>query len=406
MLTEYIKNSWDECIRFSPQDDGTLIGMPYPYIVPTKKKSLQEMYYWDTFFTCKGLILSGRSEVAKNCTDDMIFMVNKYGFMPNGNRTYYLTQSQPPFLSMMIRDVFEVYKDIEWLKEAYEALKKEYDFWMKERITDIGLNTFKVNKENIINEDKHYESICRRISYQVPMDDHMEFAQSFLTDCESGWDFNPRTNMKQKQNIYVDLNGNLYLYEKNFAFFAKILGNCEEDLWEEKAEKRKALMNKYLWNGEAFVDYNFIEKTHSDVFSVASFYPLWAGVADAKQAAATVKMLNKIEFEYGVSACCKNDVLGKYQWGYGTGWAPLQYIVIRALDNYGYEADAKRIAKKYIDVTEKMFKETDELWEKYNVFTGNKNTEADYASRPMMGWSAGVYLYAKDYIKNAVGKND
>lgn len=399
VITDFIKNNWDSCIRYSPEDTGTLIGMPYPYIVPSVDEKLQEMYYWDTFFTCKGLIATGREEIAKNCTDDMLYMVNKFGFMPNGNRTYYLTQSQPPFLSMMVNDVFEVYKDIQWLKEAYETLKKEYNFWMRERITPIGLNTFKVNKENITGADKHYESICRRISYKVPMDDHMEFAQCFLTDCESGWDFNPRTNMKQKQSIYVDLNSNLYLYEKNFAYFAKLLENGEEHKWEEAASKRKQLMDKYLWNGSAFVDYNFEEKKHSEVFSAASFYPLWAKAVSEEEAKSTVAQLEKIEFEYGVSACEKNDVPGKYQWGYGTGWAPLQYLVLRALDNYGYKEDAKRIAQKYIDVTEKMFKETGELWEKYNVLTGDNNTEADYKSRLMLGWTAGVYLYAKDYVE-------
>ena len=125
MITEFIKSSWEECIRYNPQDDGTLIGMPYPYIVPCRNDSLQEMYYWDTFFTCKGLVLSGRSDILKNCTDNMLYMVEKYGFMPNGNRTYYLGQSQPPFLSMMVKDTFDIYGDREWLKGAYETLKKE-----------------------------------------------------------------------------------------------------------------------------------------------------------------------------------------------------------------------------------------------------------------------------------------
>ena len=120
-VEEFIENSWDECIRISLEDNGTLIGLPYPYIVPSKDKYLQEMYYWDTFFTCKGLRLSGREELAKNSTDDMLYMVDKYGFMPNGNRTYYLTQSQAPFLSMMVKDVYDTYKDIDWLKNAYNT---------------------------------------------------------------------------------------------------------------------------------------------------------------------------------------------------------------------------------------------------------------------------------------------
>ena len=140
MVTEYIKKSWDSCVRSVPENDGTLIGLPYPYLVPSPKENLQEMYYWDTYFTCKGLFRTGRAELAKHCTDDMLFLVDKYGFMPNGNRTYYLSQSQPPVLSMMVLDVYQHFGDKEWLKSAYEILKKEYHFWMEQRVTPTGLN--------------------------------------------------------------------------------------------------------------------------------------------------------------------------------------------------------------------------------------------------------------------------
>lgn len=401
MLTEFIKNSWDDCIRYKPEDEGTLIGLPYPYIVPTKEADLQEMYYWDTFFTCQGLLLSGRVEVVKNCTDDMLYLVDKYGFMPNGNRTYYLRQSQPPFLSMMVMDVYNTYKDVKWLEQAYNTLKKEYNFWMTKRITPIGLNKFDVMMEGMTQEeaDTHYKSICRRINHTVPAEDHFAFARNFLTDCESGWDFNPRNYNVQSDSIYVDLNCNLYIYEKNFAFWAKILENGEEKQWEDAANRRKELINKYMWDGSSFMDYNFVEEKQGRVFSVASFYPLWAGIADKEQAEKTVAQLGKIEFEYGVAACEKNNVPGEYQWDYPTGWAPLQYIVINALDKYGYKEDALRIAKKYIDVNDKMYKETGTMWEKYHVENGTHNTVKDYKCREMIGWTAGVYMFAKKYLE-------
>lgn len=127
MLEDYIKENWDSCVRYVPEDKGTLIGLPKPYIVPSPDGELQEIYYWDTYFTCKGLILTGRAELAKDCTDDMLFLVDKYGFMPNGNRTYYLSQSQPPFLSLMVMDIFEVYKDKEWLQKSFCSLAL---FWV------------------------------------------------------------------------------------------------------------------------------------------------------------------------------------------------------------------------------------------------------------------------------------
>ena len=399
MLTEFIKNGWDGCVRYFPEDKDTLIGLPYPYIVPTPAGRWNEMYYWDTFFTCKGLLLTEREELVKNCTDNMLYLVDRFGFMPNGNRTYYLSQSQPPFLSMMVKDVYKVYQDKAWLKKAYDTLKKEYHFWMTKRMTPIGLNQFGVNMEYVDEPERHYESICRRIGVKVPMDDHREFAENFLADCESGWDFTPRLFMQQKNSAYVDLNSNLYVYEKNFAYFAECLENGEEQKWYDAAERRKQLMNTYFWNGEAFMDYNFVKKKHGSIFSVASLYPLWAGVANEEQAGSTVALLERIEFEHGIAVCEKNDVTGSFQWNYPIGWAPMHYIVIRGLDNYGYKEEAVRVCKKYIAAVENIYKKTGTLWEKYDVHTGDNEVKIDYGSDVMFGWTAGIYLYAKEYLR-------
>lgn len=397
MLKQYIKDNWDSCIRFSPKDDGTLIGLPKPYIVPSPADCFQEMYYWDTFFTCKGLILSGRAEVARDCCEDMMFLIEKYGFMPNGSRTFYLTRSQPPFLSMMVMDVYNVYKDKEWLRKVYETLKKEYKFWMTRRITEIGLNQYGCDMNDEIDVDENYKYTCARLEYEVPTDDKRRFARNFIADCESGWDFNPRTEMQQDQYIYVDLNSNLYIYEKNFAEMSEILGTGETEKWNSAAENRRELMNKYLWNGETFTDYNFVQKHFSPVFSVASFYPLWAGVATAEQAKTTVAKLSVLENEYGISTCEKNESPATYQWDWPNGWAPLHYITVRALDRFGFTEDAKRIAEKYTKTTEALFDETGKLWEKFNTLTGKNDTKG-YASNIMLGWTAGVYLYLMNYL--------
>ena len=399
MVTEYIKKSWDSCVRSVPENDGTLIGLPYPYLVPSPKENLQEMYYWDTYFTCKGLFRTGRAELAKHCTDDMLFLVDKYGFMPNGNRTYYLSQSQPPVLSMMVLDVYQHFGDKEWLKSAYEILKKEYQFWMEKRVTPTGLNCYGANDVTPEEAEKHYQSICRRLNYQVPMEDHMLFAKSFLTDCESGWDFNPRCFTTQTHSVYVDVNSLLYMFEKNMAKFAEILQEKQEP-WIEAAQKRKDLINDFLWDGTAYLDYDYKAKKPSPIFSVASFYPLWAEVADKEQAAKTVARLGELEYEFGVSTCEENPCPAECQWNYPTAWAPLQYIMIRALSRYGYLEDAKRIAEKYVKVTESLFEKTGTLWEKYHVRTGENRTVADYQPREMIGWTAGVYLYSKEFLAN------
>ena len=98
-VREYIGSNWDNTTRFFTEDNDTLIGLPYPYTVPCIEGKFQEMYYWDVYFTNVGLIKSGRLSQAKNNVDNMCYLINKFGFVPNGNRTYYLSRSQPPFLS-------------------------------------------------------------------------------------------------------------------------------------------------------------------------------------------------------------------------------------------------------------------------------------------------------------------
>lgn len=397
---EFIIKNWDNCIHYEPNDDDTLIGMPYPYIVPSINDIFKEMYYWDTYFTCLGLMESGRPEVVKNAVDNMFFLLNKYGHMPNGNRTYYIPQSQPPYLSMMARLVYEHYKDPVWLKTAYDMLEKEYfEFWMTKRMTPTGLNQFGCGWDygTQAYEDQigAYERRTRLDTSAYPVE---QVVRDYGADAESGWDCNPRASLWQHNCVYVDLNSNLYLYETNFAYFSEILGNGKRDEWLARAEKRRELMKKYLWDGKCFRDYNFATGEHSTVFSMASFSPLWAGLATQEEAESTLSLLPLVEFEHGLSACAPHDIPGVFQWDYPNCWAPLQCIGIMACQNYGFEEDAKRLAKKYVDAIEKNFEESGNLWEKYNAVDGTLAVKDEYNMPTMLGWTAGVYLYAKKLI--------
>ena len=140
-IKEFISKNIDLCVRENKEDKDTLIGLPFPYTVPSVGH-FDELYYWDTYFFNKGLQICGRMELAKNNVDNMLWIVKKYGLMPNGNRTFFLNRSQPPFLSMMVYDVYEYYKDEVWLSEAFKTLETEYEFWMNKRISPIGLNHY------------------------------------------------------------------------------------------------------------------------------------------------------------------------------------------------------------------------------------------------------------------------
>ena len=392
-VAEYIEKNWDLCIKNNQEDNGTLIGLPYPYTVPAVGQ-LEEMYYWDTYFTNKGLEEAGRYIQAKNNTDNILYLVKKYGFMPNGNRTYYLGKSQPPFLSLMVSDVYAHYLDKDWLKNAYETLKIEYDFWMSKRCADIGLNFYDSFEWNN-NAEEWAKGYKGRVGY-MPDLRFEDISRHYLATCESGWDISPRWGNECYHYASVDLNSLMWMFEEKMSCFSRELANGETEEWIKRAADRKALMLKYMIDGEGiFRDYNYKSNTLSNIFSAASFYPLFVKLADQRHADALLEKLRLLETDHGILSCEKNEMIGKYQWDYPNGWACLQYIVMTGLNNYGYKKEANRIADKFVTLVEKVFEETGNIWEKYNVVDGNINVVNEYDMPPMMGWTAGVYLCAK-----------
>lgn len=394
-IRKYIRTNWGKTIRYNPNSNDTLIGLPYPYTVPCCEGHFQEMYYWDTYFTNAGLLHEGRFDQVKNNIDNMCFLIQQYGFMPNGNRTFYLTRSQPPFLSQMVRELYERQPDPQWLRECYRALEKEYRFWQTQRNTPSGLNryygTFPPESELFACED-----LCVRFQMDIPQDEstRCSYGKSMFAFAESGWDCNSRMGMEVYRYNWVDLNALLYGMEQNMAYFSEILQDECAEYWLQQAQHRAAKMNKLLWDDDigAFCDYNFETGKKSDIVSAAMFYPLFTGLCTSEQAAKTVALLPKLEMPYGI-ACCENaEDLNDLQWDYPNGWACLHYIVIHGLLRYGYTEDALRIAQKYVSLAETVFQKTGQLWEKYNVVTGEVSTAKEYETPAMMGWSAGVYL--------------
>lgn len=211
-------------------------------------------------------------------------------------------------------------------------------------MTPPGLNRYGYEKErgDIDNDIMMIKIRLKDYDFKDRTDE--DIVLNVMCDAESGWDFNPRCDMHQ-------------------------------------------------------AEYNYKSGYHSKVFSCASFFPLWAGAADEKNAASTVACLERLEYDYGVSVCEKGERNGvKYQWDYPNGWAPLHYIVVHALDGYGYRKDAERIAEKYVRSMEKIFKKTHALWEKYNVTDGSIKVTDEYKMPKMLGWTAGVYLDLLNYL--------
>ncbi|MBQ9354266.1 MAG: alpha,alpha-trehalase [Clostridia bacterium] len=399
-LKKYIDENFPKTIRKNTKSEGTLIGLPNPYNVPSITDHFQEMYYWDTYFLNRGLILNGHVEQAKNNVENMFYLIDKYGFMPNGNRTYYLHNSQPPFLSMMVYDIFSATNDKIWLKKAYDVLLKEYDFWINNRRSPIGLTMYTGNVKMAIDEGM-YEGFLRRIGNRPPDITDEKLSMQYVAICESGWDINPRFDFHIEDFIPVELNALMYAFETNMEKFSVILGIDDNNAWMERAQNRKALMNKYLLKDGIFYDYDFKNDVISDKFTCASIYPMMVGMLTDEQAEILKNNIPRLETEYGLAVTEKEYDADKYsyQWQYPNGWAPMYSIAINALNRYGFYDDAKRIAKKYVNLIEENFQKTNNLWEKYNVKTGGVDVKLESSNMPpMMGWTAGVYIEASNYL--------
>lgn len=394
-LSEYIQKNLPLSIRRQQEDSESLYALPYPYLIPSVKGMFQEMYYWDTYFANTGLMLRGDMEQARNNIDNLLYMIDRFGFVLNGSNTYFLYNSQPPVLALMVREHYDRMPDKKWLAGAYERLKKENAFWMSRRKNESGLNRYDCEALPPRFVEHSSESAIARLGFRPEGMDDAAMARANHAAGESGWDFTPRMGWEVYNYAALDLNSWLYAQEDQLAYFAGELKLPEEQKhWETAREQRAALCRQYLKGDDGvFYDYHEIKKEKSNLVSAATFYPLYVGMATQAEADAAVKVLHRVEEPYGIACVEKCDKPGNYQWGHPNGWPPTQRIVVDGLMRYGYEEDARRIANKYCDLVESCFAQTGHLWEKYNVVKGNAEVVDEYQMPTMLGWTFGVYAY-------------
>ncbi|MEW5821304.1 MAG: trehalase family glycosidase [Cyanobacteriota bacterium] len=390
----HIVANWKNLVRRTPQSTkSSLIPLPRPYIVPGGR--FREIYYWDSYFTILGLNESGLKGLSRGMVENFMYLVKQFGFIPNGNRIYYLSRSQPPFLAMMAEEVrpddLSSPSNRVWLEDAYRTITHEYyNNWMdpySHYVPSIGLN-------------RYYDAVGAKRPESWGTDNlktsnTRDFYQHERAECESGWDFSNRFDQRSMDFIPVDLNSLLYKYEKLFEKWAKLLGKEEEaKKWADASENRKKQMNKYLWNEKEgmFFDYDMKNQVQSSYKSLATVYPLWVEMATQKQAEAVKnKVITEFEFNGGVVTSL-DKTHKNLQWNYPNGWPPLQWLTISGLINYGYNEDAKRIAKKWVDLNTEYYKKLGKFVEKYNIVDENIDTTGSYPNQDGFGWTNGIYL--------------
>ncbi len=406
-IEQFILSNWQNTVKPARAGSDTHLAIPHPYTVPCVDDTFTEMFYWDTYFTNVGLILSGMTAQAKHNVDNMVHFLNTYGMIPNSSVTRSLTRSQPPFFSVMAREVFDVTRDTAWLETSvYPALLKEYSFWQTKRQTPDGLNFYFTNLTDEDRLSEYADTMAQRFGCTPPTDraERIEWGKSIVALFECGWDCSSRFGAEAHHITPVCLCSLLYMMETNGAYFADVLGrSAEAAQWRSRADERRLRMTQLLWNEDrgVFCDRNYVSGRQADLVSAATFYPLFAGLSTEAQADRIARALPLLETEHGIAASEEREDLLHLQWDHPHGWACLHYIAVRGLLNYGKTEDALRIAQKYVRTVARCFAETGNLWEKYNMVTGkvSATTEAQSHTPTMMGWSAGVFLYCLDLLR-------
>ncbi|MEM9548406.1 MAG: alpha,alpha-trehalase TreF [Bacteroidota bacterium] len=412
-LIEHINSLWPVLTRSSDNavKGSTLIPLPNPYIVPGGR--FREIYYWDSYFTMLGLKESGRDDMIKNMLDNFVFLINEIGHIPNGNRTYFISRSQPPFFAEMV-ELYAGIKGDQVYKEYLPALQKEYDFWMRGYDKINAENTeyehcVYLEKDVMINRyfDSHNEP--RQESYGEDREMPNQVYGDLRAACESGWDFSSRWlrrgnglwSIRTLDIFPVDLNTLLYGLEENLEKGYRIAGNSQKaDEFKSSRSKRVELMNTYHWSDSlgVFFDYHFKRDFQlEDKYTPAMMFPLYFKMASQEQAAKVVANVTGKLLKPGGIVTSTSDT--GQQWDAPNGWAPLQWITLVGMDNYGYKEEALDLAKRWTTLNEKVYKSTGKMLEKYNV--EDLSLEAgggEYPVQDGFGWSNGVYLAMKQYI--------
>jgi alpha,alpha-trehalase len=393
------------------QEHG-LLYLPRPYVVPGGR--FNEMYGWDSYFIQVGLLRDGELQRARDMVENFLYEIEYYGTILNANRTYYLSRSQPPFLTRMILGVFQQTRDKEWLRGTLPAIEAYYRFWTSppHLAGDTGLSRYfdlgdwpaaeVLADERDAQGRTHYERVQELFRSQPPgredISAYYDRKDDRLTDLfykadrsmrESGFDPSNRFGLLNIDIIHyapVGLNALLYQMEEDAAGIASILERPEEaERWRDRARRRRDAIDRYLWDEKAgmYFDYDFVTGQRRHYEFATTFYPLWAGAASTQQARRVRDNLSLFEAPGGILTSTR--VTGN-QWDAPFGWAPLQMMAVGGLRRFGYHADADRVSRKFLSMVVEDFEAHGVIVEKYDV----RRRSSDIAAGVRFGYSTNV----------------
>jgi alpha,alpha-trehalase len=433
-------------------DPAGLLYLPSKYVVPGGR--FNEMYGWDSYFIIRGLVRDNRIELARGMVENFFFEIEHYGAVLNANRTYYLTRSQPPFLTSMILAVYEAQKaagheDRAWLEKAYGYAARDYSLWTREphlagstglsRYYDFGNGPA---PESLKDETGHLTQVaayflahpgggrgylvptrtgdasqapvgpqfglqvCETTKTMAGSDCTSAGSAALTTDYykgdramrESGYDISFRFGPFGAATHHyapVCLNSLLYKTEEDLALMSDMLGRKKEAAdWRKRADDRKERIQTYLWDAKRglYFDYDFEKQLQSSYEYVTTFLPMWTGIATPEQARAIMRNLGVFERPGGLAM---SPYESGGQWDFPYAWAPNQLLADEGIRRYGFKDDADRVSYEFLSTVAENFRRDGTIREKYNAVTRSSETQvtAGYHMNIVgFGWTNGVFL--------------
>lgn len=416
-LREHINWLWPKLTRTmtSAPVYSSLIPLPKPYVVPGGR--FREGYYWDTYFTMLGLQESGHEDLVDNMLDNFAYEIERFGHIPNGNRTYYLSRSQPPFFAQMVTLAANA-EGAHVYQKYLPQLRKEHAYWMRGETTtqpgQAARNVVMLASGTVLNRYWDERDVPRDESYlqdvktaqQAPSRPANEVYRDLRAAAESGWDFSSRwfgdnatmASIRTTSIIPVDLNSLMFGLElaivKGCAV-AHDLGCVAEFL--ARAKRRDEGINHYLWNRKGYYgDYDWqLGKPREDI-TAATVYPLFVGVAWPGRAHRTLKIVkDHLLQERGLATTMFET---GQQWDAPNGWAPLHWLTIEGARRYGRDDVAKEVGTRFLADVKQVYASDRKLVEKYVVQGPNAGGGGggEYPLQDGFGWTNGVTLKLLD----------
>ncbi|CAG8547121.1 8888_t:CDS:2 [Funneliformis caledonium] len=434
-----LSREYDENSLTCKECGSSFIRIKKSFIIPGGR--FRELYYWDSYFIIEGLLVSELFEIAKNVIENFLDLVERYGFVPNGSRIYYLNRSQPPLLIQMVKIYHKATNDTSFLERAFPVLLKEYDYWRLKSV--VTLTHSQSKKRYNLNHYTVKNSLPRP---EVYLEDHIVVEQNsdnfnetqkkqlyadISTTAESGWDFSSRwardpyipppsptennremlRTLNTRSIIPVDLNSILYMNEITLSEFAKVLGNKYiEQVMESRAKQRREAIMLFMWDEEKklFMDFNLTSGTRSEIFTLASYFPFWA--ESFPESFSTNELLGSFShikslLEKYPGSPPTTLIQSGLQWDFPNAWPPLDYTIIKGLINLHTKQNkptsnsefmelAFDVSQRFVSSVYCTWKSSGVIFEKFNTLDINlPGGSGEYTVQTGFGWTNGVLLW-------------